>query len=492
MSGPPRPTILRGGLLLDPAQRNAPPADILIVDGTIAAVGPPGLAAPEDSLVVDASGRLAIPGLINMHTHGHGPWGRGLLGDRAILETFLAGIVPSLRPRTNEDKYLGGLLNALEMIENGVTTCFDMFSEFPTPSLEGVGALGRAYEEAGLRAVIAPMMADRTLFQAIPGLVEALPAPRRAEAAGLKAAGHREHIAACRDIVRNWPFDRSRIRPALAPTIPLHCSDDFLAACRDLAAEEGLPLQIHLAETRVQAEAAETLYGHSLTEHLDRVGLLGPSLSVAHAIWLSDGDIDRLAQTGTKVVHNPTSNARLGSGIAPLHRLLRAGVTVALGTDACNTSDHVSLFEVQRMASYLSRLANAHPARWLTPADVLAMATTGGAAAIGEADRLGRIAPGFAADIVLLDLGRLRYQPLHNPLTQVVFGENGSGVRDVFIAGRCVYRDGCHTTVDLLQLRGRIAAAADRLRAAAGSADGFLQAVEDPIIEFCRGAKPDR
>lgn len=490
MSVPPRHTLLRGGRLLDPARRTAPPADILIEADTIAAVGPPGLEAPDGALVVDAADRLVIPGLVNTHTHGHGPWGKGLLGDRAILETFLAGIAPTLRPRTDEDKYLGALLNALDMIENGITTCFDMFSEFPAPSLEGITAVGRAYEAAGLRAVIAPMMADLTLFQAIPGLLDALPEPQRSEAAAMRASPWQVHLAACHEIIREWPFDRARIRPGLAPTIPLHCSDPFLEACRDLAAQEGLPLQIHLAETRVQAEAGRARYGRSLTAHLEALGLLGPSLSVAHGVWLDDDDIARLAGSGTAVVHNPTSNARLGSGIAPLARLRRAGVTVGLGTDACNTSDHMSLFEVQRTASYLSRLASPDPADWLVPADVFAMATEGSAGVIGEAGRLGRIAPGHAADIVLLDLGRVRYQPLQDPLTQVVFGENGSAVRDVFIAGRAVYRDGRHTLVDVAALRDPVARAAARLARETKPAHDFLRGVEAPITRFCRGANP--
>lgn len=490
MNASPRPLVLRGGRLLDLADGTAPATDILVTDGTIAAVGPPGLAAPDDAEAVDARDRLVIPGLVNAHTHGHGPFGKGLLGDRAILETFLAGIAPTLRERTLEEKYLGGLLNALDMIENGITACFDMFSEFPTPTLAGVTAIGRAYEETGLRAVIAPMMADLTIFQAIPGLIDALPEPQRSEAAALRAAPFEAHVAACREIFAHWPFGRDQVRPGIAPTIPLHCTDPFLVACRDLAHEHDLPVQIHLAETKVQADAAALRYGHSLTAHLDELGLLGRRLSVAHGIWLDADDIAALARSGTTVVHNPASNARLGSGIAPVVALRRAGVRVALGTDACNTSDHMSLFEVQRLASYLSRLATPHPADWLTPAEVIAMATTGGAAALGEEARLGRIAPGYAADIVLLDLGRVRYAPLQAPLTQLVFGENGSAVTDTIIGGRPVYRNGRHTTVDIAALRQKVAAAATRLRPSMDHANAFIRSIEAPIQHFCRGPHP--
>lgn len=485
MSGAPRPLLLKGGRLLDTARGTAPFADILLQDGRIAAIGTE-LAAPEAANVIDAGERLLIPGLVNAHTHGHGPLGKGLLGERAILETFLAGIGPTLRTRTAEDKYVAGLLNALEMIENGITACFDMFSEFPTPTLEGVTAIGRAYEETGLRAVLAPMMADRTLFEAIPGLLDALPEPVRTEAAALRAAPYTDHIAACREIFAAWPFG-PLVRPGLAPTIPLHCSDPFLAACRDLAAEHDLPVQIHLAETKVQADAALVRYGHSLTAHLAGLGLLGPRLSVAHGIWLDDEDMELLAKSGTTVVHNPASNARLGSGIAPVAALRRAGVRVALGTDACNTSDHMSLFEVQRLASYLSRLVSPDPATWLTPAEVIEMATAGGAAALGEGARLGRIAKGYAADVVLLDLSRVRYTPLQAPLTQLVFSENGSAVTDTIIAGRPVYRNGRHVTIDVAAVRAKAAAAAERLRPAMDAADSFIAKVEAPIRHFCRG-----
>src|SRR6516225_403711 len=170
----PAHTVIRGGLVLDIAGHKAAPADILVAGDTIAEIGPPGLAAPADARVIDAADRLLMPGLVNAHTHGHGAFGKGM-GDVWNLELLLnAG--PYLNGfRSLEDKYLSGLLNGLDSIRGGVTACYDLYVEFPLPSLEGLAAAARGYNDAGLRVVMAPMVADHTLYQAIPGLMEALP-----------------------------------------------------------------------------------------------------------------------------------------------------------------------------------------------------------------------------------------------------------------------------------------------------------------------------
>ena len=167
--------IIRNGRLVDARRRLAEPADILIKGDTILSVGPPGLDAPEDATLIDASDRALMPGLVNAHVHGHGTLAKGLVGDRWPLELFLNAMPGMAGNRTIEDKYLNGLVAAVEMIRKGCTACYDLFFEFPVPSLEGVNALGRAYRDAGLRAVIAPMLADKTLYQAYPGLIDAMP-----------------------------------------------------------------------------------------------------------------------------------------------------------------------------------------------------------------------------------------------------------------------------------------------------------------------------
>jgi 5-methylthioadenosine/S-adenosylhomocysteine deaminase len=334
-----RDTVIRGGRVLDVSSGTAPEIDLLIVNGIIADMGPPGLAAPAEALVLEATDRLLIPGLVNAHTHSHGALGRGAVEDRILLEQFLAAASGINGARTLEDKYLSAKLSAVEMVRRGCTSCYDMSVELPAPTVEGLHAIGQAYRDTGMRAVVAPMMADLTVYQAIPGLLDALPAEHRALVAGLRAASAATSLAACQAALRTWPFDRTLVRPGIAPTIPLHCSDEFLVGCHTLAKDFDVPLQTHLGETRTQAVAGRQRYGRSLTAHLSSLGLLDSLFSAAHGIWLDDQDMHLLAEAGVAgVSHNPMSNLRVGSGVAAVRRMISAGLTVGIGTDASNTS----------------------------------------------------------------------------------------------------------------------------------------------------------
>src|SRR5258708_24399463 len=243
----PARTVIRNGLLLDIAGHSAAPADILISGDAIAAIDPPGLAAPEDGVVVDATDRLLMRGLVNAHTHGHGNLAKGM-GDVWTLELLLnAG--PYLNGhRSLEDKYLSGLIGGLDMIRSGTTACYDLMHEFPLPTPDGLAAVARGYSEAGVRVVLAPMVADHSFYQAIPGLIDALPPALAGAVERFRLAPADETLAALRAIVMGWRGDGEQALIALAPTIPLHCSDAFIIGCRELADEFGTGLQMHLAE----------------------------------------------------------------------------------------------------------------------------------------------------------------------------------------------------------------------------------------------------
>jgi guanine deaminase len=466
-----RRTVIRGGRLLAPDGETTAPQDILIENGRIAVIGHPGFQVSDDAELVGADDRLLIPGLVNAHTHSHGALNRGAVDDKVSLEMFLTGGGASARSRGLEDKYLSAALSAAEMIRKGCTACFDLTVEFPEPSQEGIAAVARAYGDAGMRAVVAPMIADRTIYQALPGLLEALPENLRAQFAGLRTAPAVKTFDACRDILSNWGFDRRFIRPALGPTIPLHCSDEFLAECNRLSRDDGVRLQTHLAESRAQAAIGRTRYGTSLVEHLETLGLLSDRLSVAHAIWLDGSDIGRLGAHGVTVAHNPSSNLRLGSGVAPVREMLRAGVIVGVGTDASNTSDGQNMFEATRLASYLSRIEGFAADEWISAREAFEMATDGSAKVLGF-DNIGRLDVGYEADIVFLRLESTHFVPLRSPLIQLVFGENGASVDTVMIGGRIVFQGGGLLTLDEAALRRQAEEAARRLDEA--NADLFV------------------
>lgn len=312
--------VIRGGLLLNIEAHTAPAADILIAGDTIDEIGPAGLAAPPEAEMIDATDRLLMPGLINAHTHGNGNLVKGT-GDRWTLETLLNAGPYLAGDRAREDKYLSCLLGGLDMIRSGCTACYDLFYELPLPSLEGLQAAAQGYRDAGLRVLLAPMVADHSFYEAMPGLLEALPPEQRSAVERFRLAPATETLTALERIVTGWSFDPLEAGIALAPTIPLHCSDAFMLACRDLARDAGLGLHMHLAKSKMQAVVGMHRYGETLTAHLARIGFLGPRFTAAHGVWLDPDDIVRLADHGASVAHNPGSNLRLGSGVAPARQM---------------------------------------------------------------------------------------------------------------------------------------------------------------------------
>src|SRR3954453_1085872 len=243
--------LLRGGVVVNVDQGTSRRADVLIAQDRIEAVAALDTLPPEGCEVLDMSERLLIPGLINVHTHGHGFFNKGL-GDRWPLELLLAAGAWMSSGRTTEDKELVGLLGAAELAAKGTTTCYDLFLELPLPTRDGMGALASAYSKVGIRAVIAPMVSDITLYDALPGLADGLPPEMRAEVERFRPAGYGAALAACREILKDWPSTAGDIQVALAPAIPLHCSDALLGELDRLAREFHLGIHTHLAESSLQ------------------------------------------------------------------------------------------------------------------------------------------------------------------------------------------------------------------------------------------------
>ena len=472
--------MIRGGVVLDAAGWLGA-VDILVIGGTIAAIGQPGMAGPDGAEEIDARRRLLHPGLVNAHTHGHGNIGKSA-GDRWTLELLLAAAPHLSAGAAAAHKRISATIGAAEMLLKGCTAAYDLFVEFPLPTVDGIDAVAEAYETAGMRAVIAPMVADLSVYEAIPGLMEALPEWLRASTP--RPAPWDATLAAMRAILEGWSFDTARIRPALAPTIPLHCRDGFLAGCRDLAAEYEVGVHTHMAESKIQAVAGTAKYGRSLTAHMEAMGLLGPRFTAAHGVWLDGEDMRRLAAHGASVAHNPASNMRLGNGIADLAGMLAAGVNVGLGTDAATCSDNLNMYVAMQFAANGAHARGPDPATWPTAAQIFAAATTGSARALGF-ERIGRIAPSYEADIVFLDLDAPTLIPLNAPLNQMVFGEDGTSVDSVMVGGRFVVRGRKLLTVDLAKLSDEAAALRAELDIAARPALHRFECIAPIVADFC-------
>src|SRR5437868_2967849 len=479
-------SILRGGRVLDIAAGTAEPADILVEDDTIREIGPPGCPAPDGENEISAAQRLLHAGLVNAHTHGHGNLAKGM-GDRWTLELLLAAAPWITGNRATEDKYLSTQLGAVEMVLKGCTACYDLSFEWPLPSGEGLAQAARAYADVGMRAVIAPMVADRSFYEAIPGLHDALPQPLQERVADLRLPPAEATLSAIRGALRDWSFDRDRVRPAVAPTIPHHGSDAFISGCAALAREFDVGLHSHVAESKVQAVTGIQVYGRTQTAHLEALGVLGPHFTVAHGVWLDEDDMVLLGDHGASVAHNPGSNMRLGSGLADTRAMLERRVNLGIGTDGANCADNQNMYEAMRLASFVSKVQGPEWRRWLTTREAALAATEGGARALGFGDRIGRIAPGWKADLVFLDLDHPNWLPLNDPVNQLVHCEDGNAVHSVMIGGRTVVENRRVLTVDLARLRDRAEAARERLAAANADNRRLYEALEPIVGSYCPG-----
>jgi guanine deaminase len=478
--------VVRGGRLLDVRAHRADPADLLIVGDTVREIGAPGLKAPPGAAVIDARGKLLHPGLINAHTHGHGNLAKGM-GDRWTLELLLTAGSWINGGRTLEDKLLSATLGAVEMVLKGCTAAYDLAFEWPAPTLEGLTAVGRAYADVGMRAVVAPMVADRTFYEAIPGLMSVLTPGMRKDVDKLRLAPWKTSMANMRKAFRGWTLDRQGVQLAVAPTIPHHCSDDFIRACGRLASEHDAGLHTHVAESKVQAVVGLQLYGKTLTAHLDDLGVVGPRFTVAHGVWLDGDDMKRLGDHGASVAHNPGSNMRLGNGLADMHGMLSRRVNVGVGTDGANCSDNLNVYEAMRLASLASKARTPDLDRWVTTDDVALAATEGGARTLGLGARIGRLAPGALADIVFLDLGHVNWTPCNDPTNQLVHTEDGNAVEGVMIGGRMIVEHRRVTTVDMASLARQAEAARARLVRANSAGKALYERLAAVVGRFCPG-----
>jgi len=324
---------------------------------------------------------------------------------------------------------VAALIGAAEMVRKGCTAAYDLFAEYPAPSVEGIEAVARSYQEVGMRAVIAPMMADRSLYEAMPGFIETLPADLKREVAAIRYAPAQKTIDACRGIAQSWAIPTDRVKFALGPTIPHHCSDEFLSGLRDLAREFNLDIHMHIAESKPDVMAGIDCYGKTAVVHLQDLGILGPRFIAAHCVWLDEDDIGRFADEGVMVAHNPAANMKLGSGLAEIRAIVQRGIIVGIGADGSRSSDNQNMFEAMRLASFTSRVVGREESEWLSAKDAFAATTLGGAKVLGWEGEIGEIQKGAKADLVFLRIADFNYMPLNDVVAQVVFCEDGTSTR---------------------------------------------------------------
>jgi len=423
---------------------------IAISGNSIVAVGPDA-ANYDSSQTIDCRGRVVMPGLVNAHTHVPMTLLRGLADDLRLDVWLMGYMMPVEREFVSPDFVrLGTQLGCAEMIRSGITCFADMYYFEDT--------IAQATAAAGMRALCA-----QTVLR--------FPTP--------DAKSYEDSLALARDFIQRWK-DHPLIVPAPAPHAPYTCTPEILRACAELAVEFDVPLHTHLAETVLEQEDSRRAYGMPVIPWVKKQGLFDAKVLAAHCVHVDDGEIRALKNFNAGVAHNPTSNLKLGAGVAPVARMLELGVDVGIGTDGPASNNDLDMFEEMRLAALLAKGTSGDPTA-LPARDAVAMATRLGAKAMHIDHLTGSLEPGKRADLIVVDLDRLHNVPSfeRDPnavYAQLVYASKSTDVVDVMCDGQWLMRDR-----QLLTLRE------DDLRAAAREAakrvDVFLTSREVSVLQ---------
>jgi cytosine/adenosine deaminase-related metal-dependent hydrolase len=387
--------------------------DLVVSGGRIAALGP-GAARGRPGRAIDARGLVILPGLLNAHTHSPENYSRGRDEASALDEWFAAAWshIDGLPPRA---LYVGAQLGVAEMLRSGATAVLDHFRQTPMGAA-AIDAVAQAYEDAGVRAIVAPMVRDRVV------------------PAGRTVPPPADQVALIEDAAGRWHARSRRVRIGFGPSAPNRCTDLLLEAVHAAAARCGTIVHTHVDEARAESARCRELYGRSTVQHLRALGLVDRRLSIAHAVWVDQADVETLAAGGATVVHNPMSNMRLGDGIAPVGAMRRAGVPLAIGTDGAASNDGQHFFEALKAAVFLQRVSGSPPAEWMTARDGLRHAAN--FAAFGWEG--GRLAAGAPADLVAVAKSSRGLTPANDWHRQLVYGSPALEVSYAVVAGEIV------------------------------------------------------
>jgi 5-methylthioadenosine/S-adenosylhomocysteine deaminase len=432
--------VVTGGTVvtMDAQRRVMSPGSVAIDGARIVAVGTPTdiRAAFRATTVIDATGAVVLPGLVN--THGHAPMVmyRGLADDLALMDWLQKYIFPAEAKTVSPEMVrIGTRLAALEMIRSGTTTFTDMyyFEE----------EVAKAAKAAGLRGVLGETIIKFPVADA------------KTPAEGLARA----------ELFIKQFKDDPLITPAVAAHSMYTLEKETLLACRDLAVKYEVPLIVHLAETEDEVRTAREQANLTPTGYLESIGFWAPRTIAAHGVWVTDDDIAILKRRGVGVSHNPESNMKLASGTAPVPKYLAAGVAVGLGTDGAASNNDLDMFEAMRQAAFLHKLVSRDPR--VVPAPVaLEMATLGGARALGLEREIGSLEPDKRADLIIVGMDRARQTPRYDVISHLVYATHGDDVQTTIVEGKILMLDRRVRTMDEGSVLREARALAEKVRAA--------------------------
>jgi len=383
---------------------------------------------------IDARGCLVMPGLVNGHTHAAMTCFRGLADDLELMDWLNNYIFPAEAQNVNEElAYWGSLLACAEMIRSGTTTFCDMYI-FEEET-------AKAAKKAGMRCLLGEVLFD-------------FPSPNSKSPA--------EGLDYTKRLIERWNAD-PLINIVVEPHSLYTCSPSLLKNAKGLANYYGIPLATHLLENQGEVEQLRDKLGKKATAFLREMGLLDDRFIAFHCVCLDDEDIRLFRDHGATIVHNPESNMKLASGVAPIPKMLDHGVPVGLGTDGCASNNNLDMMQEMDTAAKLHKVFTMDPTV-MDAKTVLKMATAGGAGALGMGSEIGILQPGMKADIVIVDLNQPHLTPLYDEYSTLVYSANGSDVRDSIINGRIVMENGRLLTIDEKQAMEKVTAISERVK----------------------------
>ncbi len=431
--------LITGGTVLTMAGPNIERGSIAVRDGEIVDVGPSSEIDRKYSAkqTIRAGGHAVTPGFVNAHTHAPMVLFRGIADDRDLMDWLTNYIFPAEAKNVDREFVKWGTrLAAAEMIRSGTTTFADMYY-FESD-------IAREAKAAGLRGVLGNTFID-------------FPAPdnKTWEAA----------VAYMRDFAKQWKGDRL-ITPALAPHAPYTVSTEHLKEVRALATELGLPILIHVSETKDELrQVADKQNGMTPGAYLDSIGFLGDDVVAAHGVHLTPDELRIFAAKKTGVAHCPESNQMLASGVAPVVEMIAAGMEVGLGTDGpAGSNNNLDMVEEMASAARLQKVTRNDP-KAISAREVLRLATIGGAQVLGLADRIGTLERGKRADIAIIDLQQVKVQPVYSVESAIVYAASGNSVVTTICDGRILMRRGEVLTVNEAETMRKAAEYRDKILA---------------------------
>ena len=384
--------------------------------------------------IVSANGNIVMPGLINMHCHAADSLFRGLV-ENLPLEEWLGRVwIAEKAILTPETTYLGSVLGLAENLLSGSTTVMDMFW-YPDETVKAAKDLGMRVSTGGI-------------FFDLPGI---------------GGRSQEDYISEADNFYQNHSSDDSVI-PAILPHGSYTVSPQNLSEAKSMADQYGILFCTHAAETQAEQNDIKARYDNSVIRHLDKYKLLGETSVLAHCVHLDDTEISLLAQSKTNVVLNPMSNLKLGSGIAPVKAMHRAGINLTIGTDGAISGNDLDMWLAMRLTCGLAKGLNME-ADALTAEQVLHMATISGAKALGKSDSLGSLEMGKNADFILVDINNSHSIPLFDPITHLVFGAGRSDVTDVFVSGKHVVKNKKINGLDIEKIHEEVRQLAPSIKA---------------------------